>query len=770
LNRSLALERLVLAAVPLLTIWGIWSFGIWDPSELSAADAALALGEPDPVSPEHSPLSARLIAASFDVFGVREWAGRLPGVLSACITAALTLALLWRAPSRRSAAIAAVALASTPLFLLNARLMMGDAIGVFAQTTVAVGAFAVSAPGASSRSVFGVYLALALSILLSTSASGILLGPLPPLLAVAFANLLAEDDGRASRLARWLLPTTAVVLALGVARAISSDDPVYSPWLGGGAVGGNPPDFDAALELLFHGFAPWSAALPVAAVWALAPRSGRDERTQRLAWALCLWTAFAFVSWSIFASRYGTPPYLALVPLAGLIGIWLTEVCDTPIARWPAAVVVALSFALLIRDYALYPSSPLRALAVDGLRAPDMYRPGAAWAAVLGLTGALLCLTLVSHEQIARPDAARTLRWFRSRWDLGPVARAWLAIGALLLAGCFLFGAACLVLDVPLPSLALRIGRASFLVPFVVAALVFGLPWLRYGYGRAGVDRVFPVLGAALLAAGFLTLSFQPALSQHFSPKPVYDAYTELSEGRSEPLAAYQLPATAARYYTDAPIEEIDRRVELLAFLLDGGQRWAVVKADVFPGLNRAYRTTTGRHLFVADATSAHLLLIAAEPIEGRANESFIAEAVRSEATSPQYPVGARFDDKIELVGFDLELPGDDSVGASQRFGVTWQWRVIAAPPPGYEVFVHIDGHGQRLNGDHVPVGGRYPTNLWEAGDWISDSQDLSVPASFPPGDYTIYVGFFSGSKRLEVKSGPQDGANRVNAGTLRVR
>jgi hypothetical protein len=83
---------------------------------------------------------------------------------------------------------------------------------------------------------------------------------------------------------------------------------------------------------------------------------------------------------------------------------------------------------------------------------------------------------------------------------------------------------------------------------------------------------------------------------------------------------------------------------------------------------------------------------------------------------------------------------------------------------------VHIDAHGLRLNGDHVPVDGRYPTELWEKGDVIVDRQELTVPANYRIGDYVMYVGLFSGSKRLEVKSGPEDGANRVNAGTLRVR
>jgi len=101
---------------------------------------------------------------------------------------------------------------------------------------------------------------------------------------------------------------------------------------------------------------------------------------------------------------------------------------------------------------------------------------------------------------------------------------------------------------------------------------------------------------------------------------------------------------------------------------------------------------------------------------------------------------------------------------------VTWYWRVLGEAPSGYKIFVHIDAHGLRLNGDHVPVDGRYPTKLWEKGDVIVDRQELTVPANYRIGDYVMYVGLFSGSQRLEVKSGPDDGENRVNAGTLRVR
>jgi hypothetical protein len=738
MNRPVALERLVVAVVPLLTVWGIWSYGLWDPWELDAAGAARF--------------------------------ARIPGVIAGCLTCLLAFLLLRRHFSRRTGVIAIAVIASTPLFLLNARLVMGDAVAVFAQTWVGLAAIAACFGPHTSRRALAHYIALGVGVAASTCASGALLGPLPPIAAVAGWSLLSEDTGEGGRVGRWLLPIAAAILVWGVVRAVSLDDPDFSLWLGGGAVGGNPPTFDVAAELIFHGFAPWSAALPVAAIWALIPRPPRTSDAQGIAWVLLLWAAFAFVSWTVFASRYGTPPYLALVPLAGLVAIWMAEVGSEPVVRWPSAVVVALLVGLLIRDYALYPGSPLRSLAVDGLNVPDVYNPKAQWALLFSIAGGLLCLTLVSHDAVPRPHSRDTMRWFQTQWEAGWAQRGWLIVAASVLGLCFSFGLMCFVLDLHVASVVVRAGRVAFFTPFVLAGLVLGLPWVRYAYGRLGNSRVFPALGGSLAVGVFVAVSFQPALSQHFSPKPVYDAYTELTAGRPDPLASYELPSTAAQRYTNAPIEEITKQIDLISFLRKEGQRWAVIRADELPGLNRAYRSETGEHLYVADARSARLLLIAAKAIDGRPNQSFIADAVLKDAPEAQHTVGANYDDRVELLGYDLDLPGGDSVGAGQRFEVTWYWRVLGEAPTGYEVFVHIDGDGLRLNGDHVPVGGRYPIKLWEKGDVIVDTQELTIPANYPIGDYAMYVGLFSGSKRLELKSGPNEGVNRVNAGVLRVR
>lgn len=772
LNRSVAFERLVVALIPVLLVWGIWSFGIWSPWELETAETARTMREAGTETSDRSILRAWLIGAGFETIGIRAWAGRLPGVLAGLLTCLLAFSLVRRYVGRRAAVIAVVVLGTSPLFLLNVRLMMGDGIGFAAQTWVGLTAFGACTEALSNRGRLASYAWLGGGIAVSTLASGVLLGPLPPLLAVGVWSMLARDtDGRrGDPLGRWIVLATGTGLVAGVIRAVIRDAPDFSLWIGGGAIGGDPPTYGKALELIFHGFAPWSAALPVAALWVLAPRTKRNTSAQDLGWMLLLWAAFTHVTWTIFASRYGVPPYLAVVPLAGIVALWLFEIIDEPAPRWPAAVVIALLIGLLVRDYALSPESALRGLAVEGLDVPPVVRTAGAWTAVFGLAALTFCFLLVSPATTEKPNARRVEAWVRRQWARGPVETAWLVIAALLLLACLVFGFLCLVTDLRLASVVVRVGRVLFFLPIVVLALVFGAPWLQYAYSRLGSARGLPVLFSGLVVAAYMTASFQPALSQHFSPKAVYDAYEELAGDSGEPLVSYRSSSTAARYYTETPTEEIDERSTLIDYLRDEGQRWAVIPAGDLAGLNRKYRRRSGRHLYVADARSARLLLVAANPVDGRPNQNFIADRVLDRVPEIQHSLDVSFADRVELLGYDLDLPGGDHVGAGQRFSLTWFWRVTGTPPKGYQVFVHIDGYGQRMNGDHVPIDGRYPIKYWEKGDLIVDEHALTVPANYPVGDYVIYVGLFKGNERLDVKSGPNDGANRVRAGMLQVR
>jgi len=748
MDRSVWLERVVVVGALLITVVGVGSFGIWDPWELTPALGA---------------------DWAFAIFGVSETSARMPVVLGGLSTGALTFCLVRAEAGGRAAVIAVAVLASTPLFLLSSRLTMGGAIGMAAQAWVGAAALAASAEQRRGWNAALCYTGLTVGIGASTFISGVLLGPLPPLLAVSAWILISEGHG-ANAWSRWALPLGTFLALVGVVRAVVRDAPEVSRWLGGGAVGGNPPTWDAALELVFHGFAPWSAALPVAAAWAMWPREGRSARAQRLVSVLVLWLGFGFASWTVFASRYGTPPWLATLPLAGLVGLWLAEVSEAQKPGWAAATTIVLLTGLLVRDYALYPDSALRALATDTLSVPDVYEPAPQWAVTFSLAGLTLALVLVSPGGTEKPNPRATVRWLRARWHEQGPPRGWMLLAMSLLGACVVFGLMCFALDLRIASVVVRAGRYALFAPLVLAALVFGLPWAQHLFNRLGALRIFAVLAMGLAVGAFTAWWFQPALGQHFSPKLVFESYATLEKGPDEPLASYRAPTSAASYYTDTPIEEIEDQGALLRFLRAGGQRWAVLPADALGKVDRAYRRETGKHLYVADARSARLLLIAAEPIEGIPNQSFIADAVRERDPSVQYLVNASFGDRVELVGFDLDLPSGDTVGAGQRFRVTWYWRALENPPSGYKVFVHIDGNGLRLNGDHDPVDGRYPPKLWEREDVIADSQELTVPANFRTGEYVMYVGWFSGSNRLKVESGPNDGVDRVRAGVLHVR
>jgi hypothetical protein len=97
-------------------------------------------------------------------------------------------------------------------------------------------------------------------------------------------------------------------------------------------------------------------------------------------------------------------------------------------------------------------------------------------------------------------------------------------------------------------------------------------------------------------------------------------------------------------------------------------------------------------------------------------------------------------------------------------------YRVLAPVTTEWEGFIHIDGYHRRHNGDHKPMNGKYPMSLWLPGDLLADDHEFKLEPNFTPGTYEVYFGLFVGDTRLKVKSGPNDGDNRVNGGPLRVQ
>ncbi|MBI2865692.1 MAG: glycosyltransferase family 39 protein [Chloroflexi bacterium] len=109
----------------------------------------------------------------------------------------------------------------------------------------------------------------------------------------------------------------------------------------------------------------------------------------------------------------------------------------------------------------------------------------------------------------------------------------------------------------------------------------------------------------------------------------------------------------------------------------------------------------------------------------------------------PAHPIEeANFGDSIELIGYDIDrtqaAPGD-------KLDLTLYWRAREKPADDYTVFTQLLGGQQTIVGqsDGQPVGGYYPTHLWDAGEVVADRHVIQVHADAPPGKLTLIAGLY---------------------------
>lgn len=142
---------------------------------------------------------------------------------------------------------------------------------------------------------------------------------------------------------------------------------------------------------------------------------------------------------------------------------------------------------------------------------------------------------------------------------------------------------------------------------------------------------------------------------------------------------------------------------------------------------------------------------------------------VSTTAPTPQHRLDARLEDRVVLLGYDID---QETVAPGGTFTVTWYWHVTRALDDGWHLFTHVvdADNVARLNQDGVGfVREHYPPGRWQRGEYIKDPQTVTIGADWPAGSVTMYLGMWNGPNRLRVLSGPHDGDNRIRGVTLPV-
>jgi hypothetical protein len=133
------------------------------------------------------------------------------------------------------------------------------------------------------------------------------------------------------------------------------------------------------------------------------------------------------------------------------------------------------------------------------------------------------------------------------------------------------------------------------------------------------------------------------------------------------------------------------------------------------------------------------------------------------EPPAMQVSVGANFDDKIELLGYNMgtaRTPGGVRLAPGDKLSLSLVWRSRTSDmSQSYTVFVHLVGPDGALHGQWDKVPGersKQPTTGWVTGEVVVDPIEVPLAADAPPGTYRVQVGLYLApdGPRLPLRGG----------------
>lgn len=713
LDRKLARYAPIILIVlgALIVLPRLATFGFWDPSEVRVADAARVYLENPHRSNTPVAVGTKIVAAGFSHIGIGEMGGRLPLALVSLL-AMLATYYLGRALLRpRAALIGAIALGTMPAFLFGARQLTSAAPGVLA-LALALGGLARLAWPLADEGAPGLLiaaLAAAAGLWGGHATSGLLVGVIAPLAAIGIALALDRK-------------TKAMIVGAGVAALIAlavlqlRKYSAFSAILNGVP---RPPQHQTVVSTLLHqlGFSssPWLALVPFALLHAFdGSQRTREDDGERAGYARLLLPA-AFATVYVAATAHFACIADLVVPAGPLVGLlagaWIDDALDAAESG---------------------PVTTARAL------------EGVAIACLAIIFGHDLMLTTDAFVSV---QAAEQIRWPQQIYWTGDVLFGFMSIFGLLLCG----------------------------------ALALPLAWSGAEQRRLQTKFLLGAVAVQVLFAFAVVQWFIPTASKHLSPKDLYGKTKQLDP--KAPLGQYRFNSTGASYFMNGrSATSFNTLDEVLTFLQKPERVFVFVGADELAPIDQAARR--GTHpvqppdgtpppltnmvsYVVVDDSNSRFLILSNRLGPGETDLNPLRRLVSDTPPKPKTPINVNFEDKLQLIGYDL--PAEVAHGADVP--VKLYFKVLAPLGGTYKIFIHFDGPGARINGDHVPLDGKFPTQFWTPGTYVTDDYTIKPDrATEPQGNFQFFFGLFAGDKRLKVKEGPSDGENRVKLGNVRVK
>ena len=798
--------------------------GLWDPFELRSIELArrIALGLfgasglelagvenalPTRGEVDRGELPFTAMALGLRLFGLHTWAARLPLVLFACAGLAATYLLARRLADRRVALVSVLVLGTMPLYFLHARSLLGDIV-TMAGLAAATAGFTLALFDRGALLLRATWLGLALlGLATGLMSRGILLGASVPLLGAALAWLVlrltdvAPRDRTTDVLGSLLLAAGVLAAVLGVkllSHAVAAPER-YFFWLGFGVLRGSaPPTFDAVIGALGHALFPWSALVPFAlsrvATLPSSVTGAARVRESGIRLSALLTAVLGLAAWSFVAPAAGVLPFGPVASLALLVALALVDIDRGAPASRALGLTSAALVVLLLADFINLPDKALVPFAVEGARFPETFRAaGLPFLLACGATAALgVVVGLFEDDEGERPafqprEYAAWLTTLRDLWNGNLLFGVCVVEAALL--GFLAFG----LLGERIPALArfapADAGRSGMRLAWLVPPLLVVLPlatlalrdatrWLVHAPLRGGLRWLRPsraglaTLGCLVGATG-LSVGYYPRLGAQLSPEGSFEAFGRLARPGEE-LGLLGTSSASAPYAVGRPVAALNGVDSAYEWLVPApARRWLVLKSDSLNGLNSRYRARSGKpgNLPILDGRSSEVLLASNRLLPGEQSQNPLDRYLLARAPSPTHPLDANLGEQLDVLGWDVtDLDGQPvrAVVPARRYEFVAYYRVVARITGTWETFVHIDGFQRRFNADHPTLDGHYPFSLWNVGDLIADRHEFTLEPNFTPGTYQIYLGLYSGSRRLPVHRGTATD-DRLHGGPLVV-